>query len=124
MTNAVLDHCEELKERTKDVRSVTYTELARSRDWRSSLADEGVLRVSGARGNSEDAWIVSQSYMDSLLELIEQAELAYEREQITMMLEARSDYQNWMQGSELANAAIASFRERRDAFAEAFDGNI
>ena len=121
MTNAVLDRCEELRDRAQDARSLTYTELARSREWREALADNGILRIEGSRANTEGAWIVSQRYMDTLLELIEQSEAEREEGQINAMLEARSDYQNWMQGEELAHAAVARFLERRHALVEALD---
>ncbi len=122
MTSAVLDRCEELKAHAQSAECLTYTELARSKEWRDSLSDSGVLRVTGSRAHAEDAWIVSQRYMDALLELIGQAEFDREEEQVNAMLAAREDYQNWMQGDELAHAAAASFLKRRDALAEAFDG--
>ena len=124
MTSAVLDSCEELRDRARDARSLTYTELARSKEWRTALADDGILRIAGSRACSEGAWLVSQRYMDTLLELIEQTEAEREEEQINAMLEARSDYQNWMQGDELAHAAVTRFLERRTAIAEALDGHI
>ena len=122
MTNAVLDRCEDLRARTQRAQTLSYTELARSRKWKDDLAHEEVLKVTGSRGASDDAWIVSQRYMDNLLELIEQAELEREDKQIQAMLAAREDYQNWMQGDELAHAAVARFLERRASMAEAIDG--
>ncbi len=123
MAESVLARCEQIKSQARDARSLSYTELARSKDWRDELGRAGILKVTGARGRTEDAWVVSQSYMDALVELVEQAEEADEDRQVKAMLAAREDYQNWMQGDELASAAMASYLERRAAFGEALDGH-
>ena len=62
--------------------------------------------------------------MDDVFELAKLVGSEREEEQVNAMLEARSDYQNWMQGDELAHAAVARFLERRTAMAEALDGHV
>ena len=122
MSEATLTRCKEIREQMHDARSLSYTELARSTGWRDELGQAGVFKVGDSRGRRESAWVVSQDCMDALLELVEQTEAAREEEQVEEMLAARGDYRNWMQGDELADAAMASYLERRTAFEEALDG--
>lgn len=62
--------------------------------------------------------------MDAIFELAKQVGTERGEEHVDAMLEARSDYQNWMQGDELAHAAVTRFLERRTAMAEALDGHV
>lgn len=59
--------------------------------------------------------------MDNLLSLIEQAEIAQENEQVNAMIAAREDYQNWMGGTNLAQAAASRCLQRRDSMREVVD---
>ena len=116
----------ETTSRAADIRSkihdnsrVTLTDFARNKEWRAKLAENGVLELLDRNGRI--AWIVSEQDMTQMVDRIAELEEQMERESIAAMLTARADRENWMSGSNLAEAAIESLERRREALVSAIE---
>lgn len=121
MPPLTIDKYEQLRDNVAIPPRITYTDLARGKEWRSTLPEQGVIGIDDK--GSTPAWLLSDEYMEGLLGLVD--ELLHEREehQIQAMLDARSEYQNWCERDELKAKAMASFRNRKNAMRAAIDGD-
>lgn len=121
MTPLALERYEEMKGKTAKLARVTYTDLARSKAWRSQLPEQGIIGIDD-RGETP-AWLVSDEYLEEMLELVDELLTEREERQIQAMLDARKGYQNWLEGTDLAQQAKASFAARKTQMRAAAHGD-
>ena len=108
MSPQELERFEDLKAKSRKIPRVTYTELARGKEWREELPIEVVDR------SETSAWLVTDEYLYGIISLVDELLDEREERQIQDMLAAREGYQDWHEGEDLASAAKASLHARLD----------
>ena len=96
MSPQELKHFEDLKAKSRKTPRVTYTELARGKEWREELPECGIIEVVDRSETS--AWLVTDEYLHGIISLIDELLDEREERQIQGMLAAREGYQDWREG--------------------------
>ena len=104
MTPQLRERIGALQQTTKPLQRVSLTELARGKQWRQELAGCGMMEVIDRTETA--AWLVSDQQMEELLYAVVSLEEELEQARVDALFDARSDYQNWLQGDSLAEAAL------------------
>lgn len=110
MDAAVLSGWGEMRNKLAGIPRVGVTELARSKDWRSKLAEKGFAEVT--ERSETVGYLVTPENMEDLVAIMSSYEEELERIQADLLFFARADMQDWRRGKDLADAAKASFSER------------
>lgn len=112
MSPQELERFEDLKAKSRRIPRVTYTELARGKEWREELPECGIIEVVDRSETS--AWLVTDEYLYGIISLVDELLDEREERQIQDMLAAREGYQDWREGEDLASVAKASLHARLD----------
>ena len=112
MSPQELEQFEDLKAKSRKIPRVTYTELARGKEWREELPECGIIEIVDRSETS--AWLVTDEYLYGIVSLVDELLDEREERQIQDMLAAREGYQDWREGEELASAAKVSLHARLD----------
>ncbi len=103
---AVLEKANAVRTKVKATKHITVTELARSKAWREELPQCDVMEIIDHGANA--GWLVSSLGMDAILDTIAYLEERLEQASMAAIVNARRDYDHWLEGDELAQAALAS----------------
>lgn len=117
MTTPALEKADELRAQAKGGARISLTDLARGKAWRDELPVRGIIEITDRSDTA--GWLLSDEYVNDLLSLIDCLLADQERRQIDEMLAARSDYNDWRSGDELAALALKDLENRMPAMAEA-----
>lgn len=120
-SGATIDKANAVRAGVKATRRVNVTELARGKAWREQLPECGVMEIVD-RGTSA-GWLVSDSGMDAMIDTIEYLEERLEQASVAAIVNARRAYDDWMEGDDLAKAALAVLDERGDEIKAALDAS-
>ncbi|MBQ9042578.1 MAG: hypothetical protein IJ111_07155 [Eggerthellaceae bacterium] len=93
--------------------------MARGKDWRERLPEEGVIEITDRGGTA--GWLLSDEGMRALVEGYAYLEEEVERAQIAAMFEARRDSRP-LTGEELESAVLETYRARKDELRGIIDG--
>lgn len=121
MTPAAIDRIDEIRRKTQPAPRMRLTDFARGSAWREKLPECGMIEVTD---RSETAgWLLSNEYMEDMLQLVDDLAVELEREQVAAMVDARRGCQDWLSGNALAQRALASFQDRKEAMRAVLDGD-
>lgn len=96
-----------VRSRIHDEGRVSLSEFARGKEWRAKLAKCEFMEL--LEHGERTAWVVSEEGMRGMVDYISELEEQVERASIRAMFESREDREDWMAGSELADAAKSYF---------------
>lgn len=116
---ATIDKANAVRASVRATRRISVTELARGKAWREQLPECDVMEVIDRGANA--GWLVSDSGMDAMLDTIEYLEARLEQASMAAIANARRSYDDWMEGDELAKAALSALDERGDEIRAALD---
>ena len=117
MTPPVLEKVDELRTQAKGGARISLTDLARGKAWRDELPECGIIEITDRSDTA--GWLLSNEYVNDLLSLIDDLLADQERRQVNEMLAARSAYNDWRSGDELAARALADLDSHMVAMTEA-----
>lgn len=106
MTPPVLERVDNLRAQVNGVARISLTDLARGKAWRDELPERGIIEITDRSDTA--GWLLSDECVNDLLSLVEDLVAEREERQINDMLAARSDYDDWCGGDELAAKALES----------------
>ena len=121
MTADALDTFEELQRKTQHVPRLSLTDLARTSQWRKDLPACGLIEVMDRTDTA--GWLVSDGYMNDLLNLVQDLSNEQEQQQIKAMLDAREAYQDWQSGDALLSSSLERFEARKGQLKAAVRGD-
>lgn len=116
---ATIDKANAVRDGVRATRRVNVTELARGKAWRDELPECDVMEIVDRGANA--GWLVSDAGMGAMLDTITYLEERLEQASMAAIVNARRGYDNWMEGDDLARAALAALDERGDDMREALD---
>ncbi|MBQ9001963.1 MAG: hypothetical protein IJ087_08935 [Eggerthellaceae bacterium] len=109
---ATIDKANSVRYAVRATRRVNVTELARGKAWRDELPECDVMEIVDRGANA--GWLVSDAGMGAMLDTIDYLEARLEQASMAAIVNARRDYDDWMEGDDLARAALAALDERGD----------
>ena len=109
----------EIRSVIHDDRRVSLTDFSRGRAWRDKLAANGILELQDR--SERIAWVVSEQDMTQIVDYIAELEEQMERDSAEAMVRTREGREDWKGGPELAEAALKSFEQRKDALMAAVE---
>lgn len=119
-SEATMDKANAVRDSVRATRRVSVTELARGKAWRDALPECDVMEIIDRGANA--GWLVSDAGMGAMLDMITYLEERLEQASMAAIVNARRGYDDWMEGDDLARAAIAALDERGDDMRAALDG--
>lgn len=121
MQETALDIASTIRSSAHPAKRVNVTELARGKAWREQLPECDIMEIVD-RGTSA-GWLVSKNGMNAILDTIDDLEERLEKASMAAIIDARRDYENWMEGDELAKAALETFAKHGDEMKAALDAD-
>lgn len=121
MAPAILEKADSIRSNTAPRPRIGLTEFARSKKWRSELAEHDTIEIVD-RGETA-GFLLSPDGMESLLGTIDSLEKEIERMQIDSIFEARRQSEKPLTGTDLAKKATDSFLSRKKAMERAVNGD-
>ena len=106
------DSSEGLRRALHEAPRLGVTEFARSKAWRRELDECQALEVLDR--NETVAYLVSPQLIEALFNTIDDAEELIDNLDAQLMFAERKDYNNWMSGKELEEAALALIDQEED----------
>lgn len=117
---ATIDRANAVRAGARATRRVNVTELARGKAWREQLPECDVMEIVDRGANA--GWLVSNAGMGAMLDAIDYLEERLEQASVAAIVNARRGYENWMEGDDLAHAALEALERRGDKMKAALDG--
>ena len=121
VTSATMSRTNALRNSVSSTARVNVTELARSKTWRKQLPECDVMEIIDRGSNA--GWLVSNAGMEALLDTIAYLEDKLEMASMAAIINARRDYDTWMEGDELARTALSALGENGDEIKAVLDAN-
>lgn len=118
---ATMDRANAVRNSVRATRRVNVTELARGKAWRDQLPECDVMEIVDRGANA--GWLVSDAGMGAMLDTIDYLEERLEQASMAAIVNARRGYDNWMEGDDLARAALATLDERGSGMRAALDAS-
>ena len=116
---ATIDRANAVRDSVRATRRVNVTELARGKAWRDELPECDVMEIVDRGANA--GWLVSDAGMGAMLDTIDYLEERLEQATMAAIANARRGYDDWMEGDDLARAALAALDERGDGMRAVLD---
>lgn len=121
MSPALMEKMQEVRSQVQPSARMSLTDFARGKKWREELPERGVIEIMDRVDTA--GWLVSVEYMSSLVATIDQLAYELEEAQIDEMIAARSNYNDWCSGEELALRSIEDLHARKDDIMAIINGD-
>lgn len=118
---ATIDRANAVRDGIRATRRVNVTELARGKAWRDELPECDVMEIVDRGANA--GWLLSDAGMGAMLDTIDYLEERLEQASMAAIVNARRGYDEWMEGDDLAKAALAALDERGGEMKAALDAS-
>lgn len=109
----------DIRSRMSSDRRVSLSEFTRGKGWRAKLADNAFMEVQ--EHSERIGWLVSEEGMADFVDYVAELEEKVERAEVASIVESRRGYENWMSGTDGAEAAKAYFADHAEALMKAAD---
>lgn len=116
---ATIDKANALRNSVRTTNRVNVTELARGKAWREKLPECDVMEIIDRGANA--GWLVSDAGMGAMLDMIDYLEERLEQASMAAIVNARHNYQNWMEGDNLATAALSALDQKGEDMRSVLD---
>lgn len=117
MSAQVADCVHEAYAGSRKAARIGLSDFSHGRKWRDELVSSPILEIVDRAETA--GWLISDDGLGSLVRRIEELEEEIEQARLAAIFAARSSRDTWLERDDLAAAAKASARARREAIEDA-----